>query len=131
MNKNWIEQYGEKVRKRKEENLKVVEKYWKLPAAERMHYDSCANTIESQTYSFFGISYSFMRLMVVLPIFFLFIGLMTGVMDKMVIISSTLIVSFIKVLPAIFLIDFLLAVASRAGAYDRDKKLDKRFKLIK
>lgn len=131
MKKNLIEKYGEKVRKRKEANDKIIEKYWKLPAAERLHYDSIERDINYSLPKVLGVSFSILKMTVLLPLFLMFIGLMTGTIDKMVIISSTLIVTFMKILPAVFMLDLLLSYLGSTQRKNRLEELDRRFKLTK
>jgi len=131
MNKNWIEKYGEKVRKRKEIKDKISEKYWKLPALERIHYDSRQDKIENSLNRPFWISFAILKIIIILPLFLMFIGLMTGTIEQMVTSSSRIIVSLLEILPLIMGIDVLFMISSFNNINYENKKLNQRFKLIK
>lgn len=131
MNKNWIERFGEKVRKRSEGEKKLAKKYWNLSASERLHYDSIQDRINNSMSKLFYFSFTILKIIVILPLFLMFIGLMTGTIEQMVTSSSKIIVSLLVILPIIMGIDVLYIFLSYNNINYQNKKLNKRFKLIK
>lgn len=131
MKKNWIERFGERKRKIEEANKILKEKYWKLPAADRIHYDSICYKINSRwrlTY----ISFSWLKMCVLLPLFLVLIGFFTGSLETFLVSSKSIAISLIKIFPLVFFIDictfiYYLDIANPASF----KKLNRRFKLIK
>lgn len=131
MKKNWIERYGEKSRKNKESKLKIKEKYWKLPAIERIHYDSLKNDVDNSSSKPFFFSFAILKIIVILPLFLMFVGFMTGTIEHMVTSSSKIIVSLLEILPLIMGIDVLYIILSIVGHNYESNELNRRFKLIK
>lgn len=131
MKKNWIENYGERKRKIEEANKILKEKYWKLPATDRMHYDGICDKINSR-WSLADLSFRWLKMCVLLPLFLVLLGFFTGNLETFLISSKLIAISLIKIFPLIVLLDFVVFFYySLIDSPEKFEKLNKRFKLIK
>lgn len=136
MGENLFEIVGEwsqkRVAKRRKERKSFKEKYWKLPAMERMHYDSCHERIrDNNHWSIFNLTFAFIKMMILVPLGIIAMGFIIGDILPFMDIARNILFSFMSIVYFVFIADLVIfgLFLGRTTKYIR--KLNRRFKLIK
>lgn len=129
--KNFFEKLDECIRKRKQDRAKATEKYWKLPATERLHYDSKFHEIENQRFPILFSTIFSVKVMFYLLVGFVFFGFFTGNLTEMMENYLAALQSYFNLFIIFPLIDLLRIVYLSTKREKAHIKLDGRFKLIK
>lgn len=131
MKKNFIEKFGESIRKNREDYKKESNRYWKLSANERMHYDMKIDNIEERRYEFGLIFRMMFSYTFIVPVCLILAGVLIGKFDILFNSASKMFISLIKCLPFVFIIDMFFYFLSEFKSNKKIKCIKKRFKLIK
>lgn len=131
MEKNIIEKFGEKIRIKSNREKSATNKYWKLSATERIHYDSCRDRIDEESMNFLFITRLTVKLSIVIPLFLIFVGAMIGNLEIMIESAQNVFISLMRFLTIALLGDLAIATVTAYSMSNKIKKLDKRFKLTK
>lgn len=131
MGKNIFEIIGKNVRDKKFKKKEANKRYWKLPATERLHYDSIMKNMEEKRVNFLAWTTMGFKLMVVLPLFIIFLGYMLG-NEKVLFDNSVIIlIGLIKIMPVFFVIDILNVIVDIYWNSKEKLKINKQFGLVK
>ena len=128
--RNVFEKIGERIRLDKENKKKRTNRYWKLSANERMHYDSIYDKIMYSGFPFFKITFIFLKIACV----FMLLLYMFGIIYQDETFFSLSRISFsvlFKLTPLVFIFDFINSLITENNKIKRLIKLNKRFKIIK
>ncbi len=129
MEKNFIEKYGERMRKRKEEKKQMSDKYWKLPATERLHYDYRVDKINSMRWGFLYATFYFLKAIFFTIIALVFVGFVTSNAEHFIKLAFTVFFQLLNMLGVFILVDLIMPLYFREERMTRLNKLKKRFKL--
>lgn len=117
---------------RKKQNEVKRERYWKLPAVERLHYDSKLKEIKDNSPILFQLTKSYLILLIYITTFVVFLHYMHTTGDKDLlplfndIVSLTYLLFKLTFIP--ICVDIILLLFDKTNS--NIKKLNKRFKLI-
>lgn len=126
------EWYKKRCAKRLEERKTFKEKYWKLPAMERMHYDSCRERIKDNNHwSILYLTFYWMKVIILLPLGVIAMGFIMGDIITFMEIARTILISCMNILAFVIVLDCFSFIFYTWTSSDDIKKLNRRFKLIK
>lgn len=131
MGKNIFEIIGKNVRDKKFKKKEANKRYWKLPATERLHYDSIMKNMEEKRVNFLAWTTMGFKLMVVLPLFIMFLGYMLGIEKVLFDNSVIILIGLIKIMPVFFVIDILNVIIDIYWNSKEKLKINKQFGLVK
>ncbi len=130
MKQNIFQKIGNTIEKTKKQKKEFIDKYWKLPATERLHYDSKVNEIEKDTKMNFLLTSIVFK--TIIFVFALIITMMFLDGFELILLKDVLKIilglSFKAILITIIL-DCTLNIADVFIYGNRITKLNKRFKL--
>lgn len=108
------------------------DRYWKLPATERMHYDSCEHKIQNDNFGLLNLTFWWIKLSVFIPAFMIIAALFTNQLQTIVPLAQGVFKTLISSTKIIFFADIIqFIVFASVIIPSKMTKLRKRFKLIK
>jgi len=130
MEKNIFQKIGDRMQEKRKKRKQFVDRYWKLPASERMHYDQKLKDVKENTrITFFALTIAGIKAIV-------FAGLLFGVLSifvspEMFEAGKIFILLLLTLLPVFVILDLILMLVFASKIEKKRIQLAKRFKLIK
>jgi len=126
---NLFEIIGRRIRKKNEEKERIINKYWKLPAVERIDFDNKRKEIEKR-YEYYTLHCTF--IMIKVSFFYLVLVAILKYLFNVQLHPSMLnpLILFLRLTLIAFFIDVILIFLSPILSESRIKELRKRFKLV-
>ena len=130
MEKNIFQKIGDRMQEKRKKRKQFVDRYWKLPASERMHYDQKLKDVKENTrITFFALTIAGIKAIV-------FTGLLFGVLSifvspEMFEAGKIFILLLLTLLPVFVILDLILMLVFASKIEKKRIQLAKRFKLIK
>jgi len=130
MEKNIFQKIGDRMQEKRKKRKQFVDRYWKLPASERMHYDQKSKELHDNHKGFFFLlTIAGIKAIV-------FAGLLFGVLSifvspEMFEAGKIFILLLLTLLPVFVILDLILMLVFASKLEKKRIQLAKRFKLIK
>lgn len=118
------------MQEKRKKKKQFVDRYWNLPADERMHYDQKLKDVnENAKITFFALTVSALKLIVFAA--FLFGSLTIFVSPEFFETGKLIILMLLLLLPIVTILDLFFMIAFALKTDKKRVQLAKRFKLIK
>lgn len=129
MGKNIFQKIGDRMERSKKSRQKEKERYWKLPAQERMHYDMKLNRINKEMMTPFSFFIVYIKFLLYATVFLAGIYIVWG---EALLESVRIILGYLFGLtPIALIVSVLIGLIDIDRVTKQTRKLKKRFKIIK
>lgn len=129
MGKNIFQKIGDRMERSKKSRQKETERYWKLPAQERMHYDIKLSKINKEMMTTFSFFIFYIKFLLYATVFLAGIYIVWG---EALLESVRILLGYLfSLTPIALIVSVLIGLIDIDRVTKQTRKLKKSFKIIK